>query len=143
MKYALTVFLSVNPTLGKGPEPHGGPARPDVLRFSATEPSAAPVPLVPLWKGEPAFSEHSYRTFAANGAAGELLLFQNRLHARRIDLLGPNRQLERSRSDPVALGCRVRQTRTHPRLLSELRRIQKWPGSASRKIPKTAINTWS
>ena len=71
------VFLSVNPTLGKGPEPNGGPARPDVLQFSATEPSAAPTSLAPLWKGEPAFSEHSYRTFAADGVAGELLFFQN------------------------------------------------------------------
>jgi hypothetical protein len=71
------VFLSVNPTLGKGPQPHGGPARPDVLQFRATEPTAAPVPLVPLWQGKPAFSEHSYRTFTADGTAGELLLFQN------------------------------------------------------------------
>jgi len=71
------VFLSVNPTLGRGPQPHGGPARPDVLQFSATEPTVAPVPLVPLWQGKPAFSEHSYRTFTADGTAGELLLFQN------------------------------------------------------------------
>src|SRR5262249_51796887 len=37
------LFLSVNPTLGQGPEPNGGPARPEVLQFSATEPTAAPV----------------------------------------------------------------------------------------------------
>lgn len=71
------LFLSVNPTLGKGPEPDGGPARPDVLQFSVTEPTAAPGSLAPVWQGKPAFTEHSYRTFVADGARGELLLFQN------------------------------------------------------------------
>jgi hypothetical protein len=71
------LFLSVNPTLGKGPEPNGGPARPDVMQFNATEPTAAPVSLAPVWQGKPAFTEHSYRTFVADGAGGELLLFQN------------------------------------------------------------------
>ena len=71
------VFLSVNPTLGQEPEPGGGPARPDVLQFSASEPTAPPVPLAPRWQGAPKFTEHSYRSFAADGAAGELLLFQN------------------------------------------------------------------
>ncbi|QEH33331.1 hypothetical protein OJF2_18320 [Aquisphaera giovannonii] len=71
------VFLSVNPTLGKGPEPDGGPARPDVLEFRADHPEASPVSLTPTWRGSPAFSEHSYRTFVADGAAGELLLMQN------------------------------------------------------------------
>ena len=71
------VFLSVNPTLGNGPEPNGGPARPDVLQFNAAEPTAPPVSLAPKWQGEPAFREHSYRTFVADGGRGELLLFQN------------------------------------------------------------------
>jgi hypothetical protein len=71
------VFLSANPTLGSGPQPNGGPARPDVLQFSAREPMAAPLPLTPAWQGEPKFTEHSYRSFAADGAAGELVLFQN------------------------------------------------------------------
>ena len=71
------LFLSVNPTLGKGPEPNGGPARPDVLQFNVTEPTAAPRSLAPVWQGKPAFTEHSYRTFVADGARGELLLFQN------------------------------------------------------------------
>ena len=71
------VFVSVNPTLGKGPEPNGGPARPDVLQFNADDLTAAPVSLAPAWQGEPDFREHSYRTFVADGARGELLLFQN------------------------------------------------------------------
>jgi hypothetical protein len=53
------LLLSVNPTLGKGPEPNGGPARPDVLRFNVTEPTAAPESLAPVWHGKPAFTEHS------------------------------------------------------------------------------------
>jgi hypothetical protein len=71
------VFVSVNPTLGQGPEPRGGPARPDVLQFSAGDPTAPPVALAPVWQGQPAFREHSYRTFAADSPAGELILFQN------------------------------------------------------------------
>jgi len=31
----------------------------------------------PKWKGEPAFTEHSYRSFAADGPEQELILFQN------------------------------------------------------------------
>jgi len=71
------VFLSANPTLGSGPQPNGGPARPDVFQFSARNPRAAPLSLPPEWQGEPKFTEHSYRSFAADGVAGELVLFQN------------------------------------------------------------------
>jgi hypothetical protein len=71
------VLLSANPTLGSGPQPNGGPARPDVLQFPASDPMAAPLSLTPKWQGEPKFTEHSYRSFAADGAAGELVLFQN------------------------------------------------------------------
>jgi len=70
-------FLSVNPTLGQGAQPNGGPARPDVLQFQAAAPMAAPVALTPIWQGSPVFSEHSYRSLAADGSAGELILFQN------------------------------------------------------------------
>ena len=35
------LFLSVNPTLGKGPEPNGGPARPDVLDDNYSPPKVA------------------------------------------------------------------------------------------------------
>lgn len=68
-------FLSVNPTLDPGP--YSGPARPDVLEFRADDPAAPPSSLSPEWKGSPQFTEHSYRSFAADGPAGELLLFQN------------------------------------------------------------------
>ena len=36
------VFLSVNPTLGQGPEPNGGPARPDVLQLKTADPALSP-----------------------------------------------------------------------------------------------------
>lgn len=71
------VFLSANPTLGSGPQPNGGPARPEVFQFTAKNPKATPVALAPTWQGQPTFTEHSYRSFAADGAAGELVLFQN------------------------------------------------------------------
>jgi len=71
------VFVSGNPTLGSGPQPNGGPARPEVFQFAARNPSALPLALTPVWQGEPKFTEHSYRSFAADGAAGELILFQN------------------------------------------------------------------
>jgi hypothetical protein len=71
------IFLSVNPTLGHEPEPNGGPAQPDILQFSAGDPTKPPSKLNPIWKGTPPFAEHSYRSFAADGARGEFILFQN------------------------------------------------------------------
>jgi len=70
-------FLSANPTLGKGAEPNGGPARPQVLQFQSRSATNLPVSLMPTWSGRPAFTEHSYRSFAADGATGEFILFQN------------------------------------------------------------------
>jgi hypothetical protein len=71
------VLLSVNPTLGAGPSAKAGPAQPDVLQFAATDLHAPPAALTPEWQGTPRFTEHSYRSFAADGAAGEVVLFQN------------------------------------------------------------------
>jgi len=71
------VFLSVNPTLGRASEPNGGPARPDVLEFNAIAPTSAPKSLNPVWQEAPSFTEHSYRSFAGDASARELVLFQN------------------------------------------------------------------
>jgi len=71
------VLLSVNPTLAKDPKAYGGPARPGVLQFEAKRPDTPPKAIRPVWRGEPAFSEHSYRSFAADAEAGEMILFQN------------------------------------------------------------------
>lgn len=70
------VFLSVNPTL-TGPEARSGPARPEILQFEASDPKGAMETLAPKWDGEPPFSEHTYRSFAADGARREMILFQN------------------------------------------------------------------
>jgi hypothetical protein len=70
------LFLSVNPTLSTA-ESGGGPARPEILEFPAKSPKAAFTRLLPVWEGNPAFTEHSYRSFVADGPRRELLLFQN------------------------------------------------------------------
>jgi hypothetical protein len=70
------LFLSANPTL-TSEGTYAGPARPEILQFSAREPKAAFERLLPVWNGNPAFTEHSYRSFAADGPKYELILFQN------------------------------------------------------------------
>lgn len=67
------VFLSANPTL-TDPDAYNGPSRPEVLRFRSSAISLGPEVLLPEWPGRPAFTEHSYRGFAADGRRGELLL---------------------------------------------------------------------
>jgi len=68
------LFLSVNPTLTP-PNTYNGPALPLVLEFSAADARARGRSLLPAWEGRPPFTEHSYRGLAADGAKGELLLF--------------------------------------------------------------------
>lgn len=69
------VFVSANPAVD--PKPGSGPARPDIFEFRATDSKAAPQSLMPQWQGNPPFTEHSYRSFAADSANNELVLFQN------------------------------------------------------------------
>lgn len=71
------VVVSANPTLAQGPTPNGGPARPELWTFATSEPASEPKRELPLWDGAPKFSEHSYRSFSADGANGECILFQN------------------------------------------------------------------
>ena len=72
------IFLSANPTLVTDRNASGGgPARPEVLMFSATAPEQGYETLLPMWDGTPAFTEHSYRSFAADGINCEFILFQN------------------------------------------------------------------
>ena len=70
------LFLSANPTLTPADQ-HAGPARPEILQFDSAHPKAPFQTILPQWDGEPPFSEHSYRSFAADGARGELILLQN------------------------------------------------------------------
>ena len=72
-----TIFLSTNPTLVSRGKEGGGPARPEVLRFSIDELAQNYEIVRPKWDGNPSFTEHSYRSFAADGKNKELILFQN------------------------------------------------------------------
>lgn len=73
-----SVWLSANPTLVEDRRVKRGPARPEILRFSLANLRSPPETILPVWQGaRPAFTEHSYRSFAADGPRGELILFQN------------------------------------------------------------------
>ncbi|MEN6578449.1 MAG: hypothetical protein ABFD90_19040 [Phycisphaerales bacterium] len=71
------LFLSANPTLNTDPNAYAGPARPELLQFTAQDAGRPVQTLVPVWSGEPKFTEHSYRSFVADGPNHELILFQN------------------------------------------------------------------
>jgi len=71
-----TLLMSVNPTL-TGPDAYSGPAQPQILKFDARRPERPSETLLPVWDGQPAFTEHSYRSFAVDGPGRELILFQN------------------------------------------------------------------
>lgn len=71
------VFLSANPTLVQDPSVYGGPARPELWEFALDTPETPGRQWLPVWDGEPRFTEHSYRSFAADGSGGALILFQN------------------------------------------------------------------
>jgi len=71
------LFLSVNPTLNADPNTYSGPARPEVLQFTARSPAKPERTLLPVWSGTPKFTEHSYRSFAADGPNHEMILLQN------------------------------------------------------------------
>ncbi len=70
------ILLSVNPTLTQ-PDAYSGPARPEILCFASSQPDKKPEVYRPGWKGTPAFTEHSYRSFAVCRKRNELILFQN------------------------------------------------------------------
>lgn len=70
------LLLSVNPTL-TDLSARNGPAEPQVLQFAAANPKGPGKTLLPAWEGTPAFSEHSYRSLAYDGANREMILFQN------------------------------------------------------------------
>lgn len=69
------ILLSINPTLTP-PDTYGGPAQPQILAFSPAQ-LADFSTLLPQWQGKPAFTEHSYRSFAVDADHNELILFQN------------------------------------------------------------------
>jgi len=76
LKNAGKIILSVNPTLTE-PGIQNGPAEPQILKIDATDLHAGYETLIPQWEGNPAFTEHSYRSLAVDGEADEFILFQN------------------------------------------------------------------
>ncbi|MBX3744318.1 MAG: hypothetical protein KF833_03335 [Verrucomicrobiae bacterium] len=70
------IWVSANPTLNPPGTAGGGPARPELVRFPG-RPPFDPKRELPVWDGQPRFTEHSYRSLAADGPGGELLLLQN------------------------------------------------------------------
>jgi len=72
-----SVFLSANPTLVTNRETYSGPARPEIQQFTTKTASKDFATLLPVWNEKPAFTEHSYRSFAADGPNREFILFQN------------------------------------------------------------------
>jgi hypothetical protein len=72
------VFVSANPTLETNLSiPNGAHSQPEVLQFKASNAKATPKALNPTWLVATNFTAHSYRSFAADSAAHELILFQN------------------------------------------------------------------
>lgn len=71
--------LSANPTLNPPEREGGGPARPEirVFRTGLDARETESERLYPRWQGQPRFTEHSYRSFAADGSTGAMVLFQN------------------------------------------------------------------
>jgi hypothetical protein len=70
------LLVSANPTLAL-PGAYAGPAQPTVFSFAADDPERPPRRELPVWQGNPAFTEHSYRTVTADGPSAEVLYLQN------------------------------------------------------------------
>lgn len=70
------LLLSANPTLTP-PDTYNGAAEPCLFAFDLDDLRTAPERVLPTWEGTPAFTEHSYRTFASDGPNREALLLQN------------------------------------------------------------------
>lgn len=71
------LFLSANPTLATDRSVRAGPAQPKVPEFDPANTKGPFKSLLPEWEGSPPFTEHSYRSFAADGPGRELILMQN------------------------------------------------------------------
>jgi hypothetical protein len=70
------LLLSTNPSHAPL-DAYSGPAEPQVLKFSAADAKAPYETLLPVWADSPKFSEHSYRSFVADGPGGSVILMQN------------------------------------------------------------------
>jgi hypothetical protein len=59
------------------PKSYSGPARPEILLFKPSDVTKPKETILPVWDGPQKFTEHSYRSFAADGERGEVIIFQN------------------------------------------------------------------
>jgi len=75
--YGGPLYLSANPTLVEDRDVPAGPAEPRILRFDPAAPKKPFEILLPQWEGSPPFTEHSYRSFAADGLNREFIILQN------------------------------------------------------------------
>jgi hypothetical protein len=70
------IFLSTNPNDCK-PDQRDGRATPQVLDFRSGDATAKPAARTPKWNGRIRFHAHTYRSFAADAARKEMVLFYN------------------------------------------------------------------
>ena len=71
------LFLSSNPFIAGTNEQTGGKLKPEIFSFKTSAIHEPFKRLLPGWAGDPKFGEDSYRTLSADGALGELIVFQN------------------------------------------------------------------
>ncbi len=74
--YNGALLVTDNPTLTESGQERG-PAQPTVFRFNTKDIRAGCTRELPVWKGAPGFTEHSYRTVTADGEKNEVLYMQN------------------------------------------------------------------
>ena len=70
------LLVTANPTLTQ-PGEYGGPAEPTVFRFDTQNIETKCTRELPVWKDQPRFTEHSYRTIVADSEHNEVLYIQN------------------------------------------------------------------
>lgn len=68
------LFLYVNNSL-MPPGTEYGPCEPQLLAFTLKDNPLAPVKYTPKWDGEPTYTDHSYRGYAADATAQRILMF--------------------------------------------------------------------
>ena len=70
------LLVTCNPTLTQ-PGEHDGPAEPTVFRFDIQHIKNKCTKELPVWKDQPRFTEHSYRTVVTGSEHNEVLYIQN------------------------------------------------------------------
>lgn len=68
------LFLYVNDSL-MPPGTEYGPCEPHLLAFDLKANPIAPVKISPVWDGPTTYTDHSYRSYAADAQAGHVLMF--------------------------------------------------------------------